>query len=101
VPALLLVPEHPCGAGVVALHQHNSQWHLGKSEVAGLAGEPLQAFGPALAEIAHAAARAYRDAGAPQAFQHYRAQGGHALIEERFDTIIDWKGGAQLSDAPR
>ena len=49
VPALLLVPEHPCGAGVVALHQHNSQWHLGKSEVAGLAGEPLQAFGPALA----------------------------------------------------
>ena len=49
VPALLLVPEHPCGAGVVALHQHNSQWHLGKSEVAGLAGEPLQAFGPVLA----------------------------------------------------
>lgn len=49
VPALLLVPEHPCGAGVVALHQHNSQWHLGKSEVAGLAGAPLQAFGPALA----------------------------------------------------
>jgi dienelactone hydrolase len=49
VPALLLVPEHPCGAGVVALHQHNSQWHLGKSEIAGLAGEPLQAFGPALA----------------------------------------------------
>lgn len=49
VPALLLVPEHPCGAGVVAFHQHNSQWHLGKSEVARLAGEPLQAFGPALA----------------------------------------------------
>jgi dienelactone hydrolase len=34
---------------VVAHHQHASQWHLGKSEVAGLAGEPLQAFGPALA----------------------------------------------------
>ena len=49
VPALLLVPEHPCGAGVVVLHQHNSQWHLGKSEIGGLAGEPLQAFGPALA----------------------------------------------------
>jgi dienelactone hydrolase len=49
VPALLLVPERPCGAGVVVLHQHNSQWHLGKSEVAGLAGDPLQAFGPALA----------------------------------------------------
>lgn len=50
VPALVLVPD---GAGpfpaVLAQHQHNSQWHLGKSEVAGLAGEPLQAFGPALA----------------------------------------------------
>jgi dienelactone hydrolase len=250
VPALLLVPEHPCGAGVVALHQHNSQWHLGKSEVAGLAGEPLQAFGPALAragivvlapdavgfedrrhtgpgidereddwlqyfnemayrlvsgrllattvlgdaarglsvliadervedsrvgvlghsyggnvtimlaaldervrfacasasacsyrqrmldrtgiefahvipgileladigqlveliaprpllllsatadrysadtpEIAQTAARAYRDAGAPHALQHYRVQGGHALTEERFDAIVDW-----------
>jgi dienelactone hydrolase len=50
VPALLLVPD---GTGpfpaVLAHHQHNGQWHLGKSEVAGLAGEPLQAFGPALA----------------------------------------------------
>lgn len=50
VPALLLVPD---GAGpfpaVLAHHQHNSEWHLGKSEVAGLAGNPLQAFGPALA----------------------------------------------------
>ncbi len=50
VPALVLVPD---GAGpfpaVLAHHQHNSEWHLGKSEIAGLAGEPLQAFGPALA----------------------------------------------------
>lgn len=50
VPALLLVPD---GAGpfpaVLAHHQHNSEWHLGKSEVAGAAGDPLQAFGPALA----------------------------------------------------
>lgn len=50
VPALLLVPD---GAGpfpaVLAHHQHNSEWHLGKSEVAGLTGDPLQAFGPALA----------------------------------------------------
>jgi dienelactone hydrolase len=51
VPALLLVPD---GSGpfpaVLAHHQHNSEWHLGKSEIAGLAGEPLQAFGPALAQ---------------------------------------------------
>jgi dienelactone hydrolase len=50
IPAHLLVPE---GSGpfpaVVVWHQHNSEWHLGKSEVAGLAGDPLQAFGPALA----------------------------------------------------
>jgi dienelactone hydrolase len=36
-------------ADVVALHQHNSQWTIGKSEVAGLSGDPFQAFAPALA----------------------------------------------------
>jgi dienelactone hydrolase len=50
VPALLLVPD---GRGpfpaVVCHHQHHSEWHWGKSEVAGRAGDPLQAFGPALA----------------------------------------------------
>jgi dienelactone hydrolase len=50
IPALLLVPD---GGGpfpvVLAHHQHNSEWHLGKSEIAGLAGAPIQAFGPALA----------------------------------------------------
>ena len=35
--------------GVLVLHQHNSQWTIGKSEVAGLVGDPMQAFGPALA----------------------------------------------------
>jgi dienelactone hydrolase len=49
LPALLLVPDRPCGAGVVVHHQHHRQWHLGKSEVAGLAGDRMQAFGPALA----------------------------------------------------
>jgi dienelactone hydrolase len=50
IPAFLLMPH---GAGpfpaILVQHQHNSQWHLGKSEVCGLAGDPLQAFGPALA----------------------------------------------------
>jgi dienelactone hydrolase len=49
VPALLLIPERPCGAGVVVHHQHHAQWQFGKSEVAGLCGDPWQAFGPALA----------------------------------------------------
>lgn len=50
IPAYLLIPD---GAGpfpaIVVHHQHAGQRHLGKSEVCGLAGEPLQAFGPALA----------------------------------------------------
>lgn len=49
VPALLLVPDRPRGAGVVVHHQHHSQWQFGKSEVAGLHGDPWQTFGPALA----------------------------------------------------
>jgi dienelactone hydrolase len=49
VPALLLAPERPRGAGVVIHHQHHSQWQFGKSEVAGLCGDSRQAFGPALA----------------------------------------------------
>lgn len=50
VPALLLVPDDPCGAGVVVHHQHHAQWQFGKSEVAGLCGDQWQAFGPALAK---------------------------------------------------
>ncbi len=50
VEALLLEPVAAKLRGaIVALHQHNSEWTLGKSEIAGLAGDPLQAFGPALA----------------------------------------------------
>jgi dienelactone hydrolase len=50
IEAFLFQPtsEEPNGA-ILALHQHNSQWAIGKSEIAGLAGDPLQAFGPALA----------------------------------------------------
>jgi len=50
IPAYLLEPEgeSPFGA-VLVHHQHASQRHFGKSEVCGLVGDPLQAFGPALA----------------------------------------------------
>lgn len=46
IPAYLLIPngEGPFPA-VLIHHQHNSERHLGKSEVCGLAGNPLQAFG--------------------------------------------------------
>jgi len=52
VPALLLIPDgvdgdHPAPA-VAVWHQHNGQWHLGKSEPAGLAGDSSQHTGLAL-----------------------------------------------------
>lgn len=51
MPALLLVPDDAVDApGVVVFHQHASQWHLGKSEACGLAGDPVQAFGRALVD---------------------------------------------------
>lgn len=50
VPAYLLVPDGDGPfPGVVAFHQHHGEWQWGKSEIAGRAGDPLQAFGPALA----------------------------------------------------
>ena len=53
VPALLLIPdgataEHPSPA-IVAFHQHNGEWDLGKSEPAGVAGNPMHHTGAALA----------------------------------------------------
>ena len=51
VIAFLLLPEIlDNNPGILINHQHNSERHWGKSEVCGLAGNPLQAFGPALAK---------------------------------------------------
>ena len=51
VSAFLLFPEKlEKNPAVLVNHQHNREHHLGKSEVCGLAGNPLQAFGPALAK---------------------------------------------------
>jgi dienelactone hydrolase len=50
VIAFLLIPEILNNNPAILInHQHNSERHLGKSEVCGLAGNPLQAFGPELA----------------------------------------------------
>lgn len=53
IPAYLLVPdgvdgENPAPA-VAVWHQHRGEWHLGKSEAAGLAGDPAQQVGVNLA----------------------------------------------------
>jgi dienelactone hydrolase len=54
IPALLLVPEGATAdrpaPGICIWHQHNGQWHLGKSEPAGLAGDPMHHTGVALAK---------------------------------------------------
>jgi dienelactone hydrolase len=53
VPALLLVPDGATATSpapaVAVWHQHNGEWHLGKSEPAGLAGNPMHHTGVALA----------------------------------------------------
>ncbi len=50
IPAFLFTPRDRDTLGaVVVFHQHNGQFHFGKSEVAGDVGDPFQAFGPALA----------------------------------------------------
>jgi dienelactone hydrolase len=57
VPAYLLVPDgisatSPAPA-VAVWHQHNGEWHLGKSEPAGLAGNPMHHTGVALAKLGY------------------------------------------------
>lgn len=57
VPALLLIPDgvdasHPAPA-VAVWHQHNGEYHLGKSEPAGLAGNPEHHTGAALARLGY------------------------------------------------
>jgi len=54
VPAMLLVPDgvdanHPAPA-VAVWHQHNGEYHLGKTEPAGLAGNPMHHTGVALVQ---------------------------------------------------
>lgn len=53
VPAMLLIPDNAKSgkqaSGICVWHQHAGQWHLGKSEPAGLAGNPMHHTGVALA----------------------------------------------------
>lgn len=52
VSAFLLLPEMIGNNPAILInHQHNREHHLGKSEVCGLAGNPLQAFGPELVKM--------------------------------------------------
>lgn len=49
IKAYLFIPQHsPIIGSILVHHQHNSERHLGKSEVAGVTGDPLQFFCPEL-----------------------------------------------------
>ncbi len=54
VPALLLVPDSATDTnpapGIAVWHQHNGEYHLGKSEPAGLAGNPMHHTAVALVQ---------------------------------------------------
>lgn len=106
VSAFLLLPEFlENNPAVLINHQHNREHHLGKSEVCGLAGNPLQAFGPELAKKGFVVlapdsicfeerrknpSPAYLELGAIHNLQHKRYSGGHDMTKERFDFIIEW-----------
>ena len=55
IPAILLVPDGVTSANpapaVCVWHQHNGQWHLGKAEPAGLAGNPMHHTGVDLVKL--------------------------------------------------
>ncbi|MEX0727732.1 MAG: dienelactone hydrolase family protein [Planctomycetaceae bacterium] len=54
IPAMLLIPDGATAkkpaAAVAVWHQHNGEYHLGKTEPAGLAGNPMHHTGAALAK---------------------------------------------------
>lgn len=57
IPAMLLVPDgvtekNPAPA-IAVWHQHAGQYHLGKTEPAGLAGDPMHHTGAALAKLGY------------------------------------------------
>ena len=57
IPAMLLVPDKVTSStpapGIAIWHQHAGQFHLGKSEPAGLAGNPMHHTGAALARLGY------------------------------------------------
>jgi len=79
MPAYLLVPQGVSACqpapGICVWHQHNGEWHLGKSEPAGLAGNPMHHTGAALAREGYVVL--CPDAlGFEERQQPYRLQGG-------------------------
>ena len=57
VSAIMLIPDGASKSfplpGIAIWHQHNGQWHLGKTEPAGLAGKKMHHTGVALAKLGY------------------------------------------------
>ena len=57
VPAIALIPDGATKSSptpaIAIWHQHNGQWHLGKSEPAGLAGKAMHHTGVALVKLGY------------------------------------------------
>ncbi len=81
VPAIALIPDaaskNSPAPAIVIWHQHNGQWHLGKSEPAGLAGNAMHHTGVALVKLGYVVL-------CPDAL----------CFEERQDSQQTLKGGA-------
>jgi len=96
VPALVLVPDgvdaaNPAPA-IAVWHQHNGQWHIGKSEPAGLAGDPMHHTGVALAREGYVVI--CPDALCFEERQDQRLKGGDY---ERFEFLRYVVGGKSLA----
>ena len=57
VPAILMIPDGVTpaspAAGVAVWHQHAGMWHLGKSEPAAMAGDPMHLTGMELVQLGY------------------------------------------------
>ncbi|MDR2933591.1 MAG: prolyl oligopeptidase family serine peptidase [Oscillospiraceae bacterium] len=79
IKAYLLIPKRlkATNPAILAAHQHAGQYHLGKSEVVGMAGDPMYAYGVDLVKRGYVVL-------APD----------HLAFEERIDPFFDEEKGA-------
>ena len=98
VPAVLLVPDSVNASkpapGITIWHQHNGEYHLGKSEPAGLAGNPEHHTGVALAKLGYVVlcpdALCFEERQDPEK----KLKGGHFERYEFLRYVVDGKSMA-------
>lgn len=92
IPCFLITPDDHAGLDVIAVHQHAGAFNLGKSEPAGLAGDPSLAYGLALVR---AGARVIL----PDLVgfeERQRRWSGDAGADERLDALFRVTNGSSL-----